>query len=108
MRLIDLMLTGSGGIWSGRYPSAMRTDNIGQAPNDSLYHAEATILMRAARDQGGSLADRSLEVHVDRQICYSCNVALPKLALELGNLYVRFVETDTGITSVMWNGSWLR
>ncbi|WP_292617288.1 hypothetical protein [Nitrobacter sp. 62-23] len=95
--------------WSlvNKYPDIMRTDNIGQRPNDALYHAEATILMRAARDQSSLLADRSIDIQVDREICNSCKAVLPKLALELGNPYVRYIEVDTGMTSVMRNGSWL-
>jgi hypothetical protein len=36
--------------WSlvNKYPGTLETGNIGHRPNDSLYHAEATILMRAA------------------------------------------------------------
>jgi hypothetical protein len=36
-------------------PDVMRTNNIGLMPNNAIYHAEATALMRAARMNGGSL-----------------------------------------------------
>jgi hypothetical protein len=36
-----------------KYPNLMRSDNIGQKPNDALFHAEATVLFRAARENGG-------------------------------------------------------
>jgi hypothetical protein len=85
----------------------MQTDNIGQAPNNSLYHAEATILLRAARDNGGSLAGRTITVDVDREVCWSCEKALPLLGMELGNPSVTYVERSTGITSIMTNGRWL-
>ena len=90
-----------------KYPQVMTTDNIGEWPNDSLYHAESTILLRAARQNGGSLADRTIEIVVDRRICESCNDALPILGLQLGNPTVRFSETKTGRVSVMSNGTWL-
>ncbi|OJU25575.1 MAG: hypothetical protein BGN91_10925 [Nitrobacter sp. 62-13] len=90
-----------------KYPNVMTTGNIGEWPNDSLYHAETTILLRAARQNGGSLADRTIEIMVDRRICEGCNDALPILGLQLGNPTVRFSETKTGRVSVMSNGTWL-
>lgn len=89
-----------------KYPSTMATGNVGWIPNDSLFHAESTILLKAANDNGGSLADRTIEIEVDRELCYSCSKALPKLGMELGNPLV-YVETGTAIRSTMWNGEWL-
>ena len=91
-----------------RYPSIMETDNIGEVPNDSLFHAEATVLLRSANDNGGTLADKVLEVHVDRGLCTSCIRVLPRLGLELGNPWVTFVDTTTGRRSAMHNGRWLQ
>jgi hypothetical protein len=91
-----------------KYPKDMNIDNIGKTPNDSLFHAESTILLRAAKDNGGSLADRSIEIHMDREVCDSCGKVLQKLGLELGDPYVVYVERDTGIKSIMWHGQWLR
>lgn len=89
------------------YPGVLKTDNLGFTPNDAMYHAEATILMRAAKESGGSLADQMLEVAVDQRMCNSCSNVLPVLGLQLGNPTVRFTETDTGCVSVMSNGTWL-
>jgi hypothetical protein len=84
-----------------------RSENIGSIPYNSAYHAESTVLQRAARDNGGSLAGRYLEVHVDRDMCTSCNTMLPRLGLQLGNPTVTFVSTRTGLRSTMRNGEWL-
>jgi hypothetical protein len=91
----------------GKYPKEMDLDNIGQTPNDSLFHAESTILLRAARDNGGSLANRSIEIYVDQPVCDSCGKTLTKLGMELGDPYVVYVERDTGLRNEMWNGKWL-
>jgi hypothetical protein len=91
----------------GKYPKEMGFDNIGKTPNDSLFHAESTILLRAAKDNGGSLANRSMEIYVDREVCDSCGKTLTKLGLELGDPYVVFIERDTGLRNEMWNGKWL-
>lgn len=90
-----------------KYPFDMDLGNIGGVPNDGLFHAETTLLLRAASDHGGSLENRSIEIMVDREVCYSCGQILPKLGMELGNPYVVFVERDTGFRSEMWNGRWL-
>lgn len=79
----------------------------GMRPNAARFHAEAPVLLRAAAERGGSLADQSVEVFVDRDVCRSCGDVLPKLGLELGNPYVVFVERDSGLRSEMWNGQWL-
>jgi hypothetical protein len=78
-----------------------RGDDIGRIPNNSLYHAEATILMRMARENGGTLAGRAVEIHVDRELCYSCNKVLPFLVSELGSPTVTFVSTFTGERTVL-------
>ncbi len=84
-----------------------RSGNLGRFPYDSVYHAESTALQRAARDNGGSLSERYIEVHVDRQMCRSCDAMLPRLGLQLGNPTVTFVNTRTGERSTMRNGQWL-
>jgi hypothetical protein len=88
------------------YPEVMETANIGGIPNNSLYHAEATVLIRAARESGGALAGRTIEVHVDREMCDSCEQVLPYLGLSVGNPVVTFVDRSGG-RRTMWNGSWL-
>jgi hypothetical protein len=90
-----------------KYPDVMATGNIGAIPNNSLFHAEPNLLIRAAY-RFGSLENRTIEMEVDREICYSCCQVLPKLGLELGNPYVVIVERGTGTRSEMWNGQWLR
>lgn len=90
-----------------KYPLDMGAMNPGGIPNDGLFHAETTILLRAASDRGWSLDNRSIEIMVDRGVCYSCGQVLPKLGMEIGNPYVTFVERDTGFRSEMWNGRWL-
>lgn len=74
------------------YPSRMNTDNIGQFPNNAVFHAEATCLLRAARANGGTLAGKVIEVHVDREMCRSCKQILPYIGLELGNPTVTFKD----------------
>jgi hypothetical protein len=88
-----------------KYPDTMSQGNLGWKPNDALYHAEATILLRMERSSGGTLVGRSITVHVDRDLCTSCATVLPKLALELGNPYVTIV--DPTYTHVMRDGRWI-
>jgi hypothetical protein len=90
-----------------KYPDVMETDNIGRRPNDALFHAETTVLLRAARANGGTLADQTIEVHGDREMCPSCDRVLPLVGLELGNPSVTFVE-PTGETTTMKNGMWIK
>jgi hypothetical protein len=89
-----------------KYPDIMRTDNIGQKPNDAVFHAETTVLLRAARENGGTLAGRSLEVFGDRPLCpESCRKVLPYVGLELGNPTVTFVDPN-GERQTMRDGAW--
>jgi hypothetical protein len=44
------------------YPTVMNTRRIGGFPNNAVFHAEATCLLRAARANGGTLADQTIEV----------------------------------------------
>ena len=73
-------------------PDVMSTDNTGYKPNDAIYHAEATALMRAARKNGGSLYGRDLELYVDRPMCGGCEVVLPLVSRELGYPTVRLTD----------------
>jgi len=89
-----------------KYPQVMNSSNIGQTPNDSLFHAESTILLRAARESNDGLEGRTIEIHTDREMCAtSCEFVLPKLGLELGNPRVVFVD-PAGRTRSMRNGRW--
>jgi hypothetical protein len=91
-----------------RYPAAMSIADIGRFPNDAVYHAEATVLLRVARDNGGSLANREFEIYVDREMCWRCEKIIPSLGLEVGNPLVVYVNTKTGERQTMLNGRWLR
>jgi hypothetical protein len=83
-------------ILINKYPGLMDARDIGRFPNDAMFHAEATFLLRAAGRNSGTLAGRIIEVHVDRDVCRKCLRVLPKLALELGNPTVTFVNRWTG------------
>jgi hypothetical protein len=89
-----------------KYPDVMDTENIGRKPNDALFHAETTVLLRAARENGGTLAGREIEVHADRNLCISCAEVLPYVGRELGNPTVTFVGPN-GLSKTMKNGSWI-
>lgn len=90
-----------------KYPDGFSTKNVGQIPNDALFHAETTVLLRAAaREKGGNLAGRTLTVHVDDHLCNSCEAVLPYVGLELGNPTVTFVDLN-GSTKTMRDGAWL-
>jgi hypothetical protein len=87
-------------------PQLMKSDNVGQMPINAVFHSETTILLRAARENGGSLAGQTLEVVSDRELCNNCEVTLPKVALELGNPKVRFID-PSGRRLIMQDGRWL-
>ena len=90
-----------------KYPGIMRSDNIGWKPNDALYHAEANLLMRAAKANGGDLSGKNLEVVVDRSMCGSCATVLPLVSRELGNPTVTFIGPN-GVVKMLRNGDWVR
>ncbi len=76
-----------------KYPDDMSRGNIGWAPNDALYHAEATVLLRAWEQNDRTLEGKELLVVVNRKMCdTSCPTVLPLLGLELGNPKITFVD----------------
>jgi hypothetical protein len=77
-----------------KYPDAMRADNVGYTPNNALFHAETNVLLRAAEANGGTLAGRSLDIYVDRELCPNCKRVVPLVGLELGNPTLTFVDPD--------------
>lgn len=81
--------------------------SAGFKPNDALFHAEANALIRAANENGGSLAGQSLVVHTDRPLCGSCDAVLPVISRELGYPTVRFVDSN-GIAETLINGRWVK
>jgi hypothetical protein len=83
----------------------MATNDVGRTPNNSLFHAEATILIRAARESGGTLAGQTLEVSLNNEICGNCRSVLPLLGIELGNPTVVFSNKRTGSMWLLQNGT---
>jgi len=98
-QLRDVLLTS--------YPTSMTTRNIGQIPNNALFHAETTCLLRAAHGSGGTLSGKVIEVHVDREMCLSCEKILPLIGLELGNPKVTFIDPH-GRIRTMRDGRWIK
>lgn len=90
-----------------KYPKELSAKNIGLMPNNALFHAETTVLLRAARQSGGSLAGRTLTVFGDTRMCNNCEYVLPYVGLELGNPTVTFVDPD-GSIRMMRDGSWVK
>jgi hypothetical protein len=66
-----------------KFPHQATGRALGQYPLDALYHAETNLLLRAARENGGSLAGRTLEVFVDGNTCNKCRMVLGHVAQEL-------------------------
>jgi hypothetical protein len=97
-RTVDSMLL--------QFPETMSRDNIGSGPNNSVYHAEATVLLRMRDAFGGTLAGRELHVTVDRPICSSCRLVLPRLGTQLGNPTVSYYDGN-GLQGIMKRGEWL-
>jgi hypothetical protein len=93
-------------ILAEKYPNKFPAEHVGRIPNDAFFHAETTVLLRAAREKGGTLADRTLTVHVDGHLCSRCEAVLPYVGLELGNPTVTFVDPN-GSTKTMRDGAWL-
>jgi hypothetical protein len=90
-----------------KYPKELSAKNIGLMPHNALFHAETTVLLRAARQNGGSLTGRTLTVFGDTRMCNNCEYVLPYVGLELGNPTVTFVDPD-GSTRMMRDGSWVK
>jgi hypothetical protein len=88
-----------------RFPEIMNRNNIGGKPNDSFYHAEATILFRVRDAFGGTLMSRTLNITVDRPMCDSCREVLPSLGIHLGNPRVSYYDRR-GLEGVMHEGRW--
>jgi hypothetical protein len=89
------------------YHTEVNREMVGGFPNNAVFHAEATCLLRAARANGGSLAGKMIEVHVDRPMCFSCRRLLPYIGLELGNPTVTFFGPD-GSVRTMRDGTWIK
>jgi hypothetical protein len=90
-----------------KHQSKLSAENLGRMPNNALFHAETTVLLRAAERAGGTLAGRTLTVYGDTDTCNNCEIVLPYVGLELGNPTVTFVNPD-GTTRSMRDGSWIK
>lgn len=90
------------------YPNTMQRENVGHKPNDAVFHAETTVLLRMARANGGTLRGREMTIYVERNLCDSCQKVLPLLGVELGNPKVTFVDNSTGKRKTMRDGEWKR
>lgn len=87
-----------------KYPHL--ADGNSGMPFNALYHAETNVLVRAAREHGGSLAGRTLEIFGDRRLCNNCDVVLPYVGLDIGNPTVTFVGPK-GERRTMRDGRWI-
>lgn len=85
----------------------MDTSNIGGIPNDALFHAETTALLRAAKMNGGTLAGRTLEIVVNGRTCPSCIDVLPLVVQKLGNPTV-FITDFKGVRYMIRDDKILR
>jgi hypothetical protein len=88
-----------------KYPDVFARSHVGQMPNDALFHAETTVLLRAARQNGGTLAGQTLTVFSDSKLCNRYEDVLPYVGLELGNPTVTFIGPDRSI--MMRDGTWI-
>ena len=94
-------------IIARRFPHQAKGKALGQWPLDALFHAETNLLLRAARENGGTLAGRTIDVFVDGRTCPSCKRVLGDVARELGNPTVTFTNTRTGrVMGVVRDGRW--
>ena len=83
-----------------QYPKILKQQN-------SLYHAESTILFRMSEAFGGTLSGRSLRVTVDREICGACDQVLPRLGMHLGNPSVSFYDR-LGFKGIIRDRDWFQ
>jgi hypothetical protein len=89
-----------------RYPNFMNTTDLGAFPNDALFHAETTTILRAAEQNGGSLEGQMIEMNTDRELCRRCDTVLPLVSRQVGNPTVRITD-GTGAVWVARDGSWI-
>jgi hypothetical protein len=90
-----------------KYPALSSGDNIGKMPRNAIFHAETTVLLRAARENGGTLAGQTIDVYVDDETCNNCKTILPYVGLELGNPTVTFTDSK-GSTFTIQDGKLIK
>jgi hypothetical protein len=89
-----------------KYPNdPMATLNRGFKPNDAVYHAEATLILRFASRSGGDLSGRDITMVTSQRMCESCKDVLPLIARELGNPRVRIMDGSNRVLE-SFNGVW--
>jgi hypothetical protein len=89
-----------------KYPDFVNGDNLGEMPLNALTHAETTVLLRAARENGGMLAGQRLEVITDKVMCNFCREVLPSVGMELGDPTVTFIGPNLKPLT-MKGGKWI-
>ena len=89
-----------------KHPEVFGSGNLGHMPKNALFHGETTVLLRAGKKRGGTLAGQTLTVFTDRRLCNHCEPVLPYVGLELGNPAVTFVGPDGSIMT-MRDGAWI-
>jgi hypothetical protein len=90
-----------------RNPHLAKGPGLTNIPLDAFYHAETNLLLRAARENRGSLAGQTFDVYVDNETCPSCKKVLGYVGLELGNPTVAFINARTGrVMGVVRDGKW--
>ena len=102
----EKMATAMRDVMIEAYPEIMSTTNRGWKPNDALYHAEATMLLRAATKNGGKLTGKTITIRVDRNLCGSCEIVLPALSEKLGNPRIEIIGPNGG-KWILVNGKWI-
>lgn len=88
------------------FPTVMNRQNAGGAPNNALFHAESTILLRMRDGYGGTLAGLTFRVTADRRMCTACELVLPRLGMHLGNPRVSYYD-GAGLQGIMHHNEWL-
>jgi hypothetical protein len=89
-----------------KYPDFVNGDNVGKMPLNALTHAETTVMLRAARENGGMLTGQRLEVITDKVMCNFCREVLPSVGMELGDPTVTFIGPNLKPLT-MKGGKWI-
>src|SRR5581483_5400152 len=79
----------------------------GKIPYNGVFHAEATVLLRAAEKNHGTLKGQTLNVHVDRSMCARAKEIFPLIGLKLGNPTVTYTCPEN-VTHTMRDGTWIQ
>jgi hypothetical protein len=91
-------------LYVEEHPEMAEKARLRQMPFDAFGHAETNVLLRAAREYGGTLAGRTLDVFGDRELCNNCEAILPFVGRQLGNPTVRFFDS-AGEAGTIRNGA---